>query len=183
MRARLTNLEFDLLRKLVNGEAASLSSQLRLRLEMAGFLRDGAAGIVVTAAGRRLAAQKPVEVAAVSRPRPRPRRSPAIAVAGDCRSAPIGFLIGDAGSFRLRRAAGPDAMRDSPGRAPPARARDGGALCRTAAAPARNSTAQQVGPHRRRRPGRGSPSAPAKGGAGHPDDGQPSRDAAIMATP
>jgi hypothetical protein len=41
MPARLTNLELDLLRKLVNGEAVSLSSQLRLRLEMAGVLRDG----------------------------------------------------------------------------------------------------------------------------------------------
>ena len=39
-------LELDLLRKLVNGEAVSLSSQVRLRLEMAGVLRDGASGIV-----------------------------------------------------------------------------------------------------------------------------------------
>jgi hypothetical protein len=72
MPVRLTNLELDLLRKLVNGEAVSLSSQLRLRLEMAGVLRDGAAGIVVTDAGRRLAGQKPVEVAADS-PAPVPK--------------------------------------------------------------------------------------------------------------
>jgi hypothetical protein len=72
MPVRLTNLELDLLRKLVNGEAVSLSSQLRLRLEMAGVLRDGASGIVVTAAGRRLTEQKPVEVAADS-PAPIPK--------------------------------------------------------------------------------------------------------------
>jgi hypothetical protein len=72
MPARLTNLELDLLRKLVNGEAVSLSSQLRLRLEMAGVLRDGASGIVVTDAGRHLAGQKPVEVAADS-PVPAPK--------------------------------------------------------------------------------------------------------------
>ena len=86
MRARLTNLELDLLRKLVNGEAASLSSQLRLRLEMAGVLRDGAAGIVVTATGRRLAAQKPVEVAAVS---PAPAAAPKVARDGRGRRLPF----------------------------------------------------------------------------------------------
>ena len=74
MPIRLTNPELDLLRKLVNGEAVLLSSQLRLRLEMAGVLRDGASGIVVTDAGRRLAGQKPVEVAADSRaPAPGPK--------------------------------------------------------------------------------------------------------------
>jgi hypothetical protein len=73
MPVRLTNLELDLLRKLVNGEAVALSSQLRLRLEMAGVLRDGASGIVVTDAGRRLAGHKPVEVA-VSSPGPVPVR-------------------------------------------------------------------------------------------------------------
>ena len=86
MPARLTNLELDLLRKLVNGEAVSLSSQLRLRLEMAGVLRDGAAGIVVTAAGRRLAAQKPVEVAAVS---PAPAAAPKVARDGRGRRLPF----------------------------------------------------------------------------------------------
>lgn len=51
----LTDLDFDILRKLVNGEAIALSSPLRLRLELAGAIRDGAAGIVVTPEGRRLA--------------------------------------------------------------------------------------------------------------------------------
>ena len=74
MPPMLTDLDLDILRKLVNGEAVSLSSQLRLRLEMAGVLRDGASGIVVTDAGRRLAGQKPVEVAADSRaPAPGPK--------------------------------------------------------------------------------------------------------------
>src|SRR4030095_15658516 len=59
MAPTLTYLELDILRKLVNGEAVSLSSHLRLRLEMAGVLRDGARGIVVTDAGRRLAQQRP----------------------------------------------------------------------------------------------------------------------------
>jgi hypothetical protein len=62
MPVKLTHLELDLLRKLVNGEAVSLSSQLRLRLEMAGVLRDGARGIVVTDAGRRLAQQGAADV-------------------------------------------------------------------------------------------------------------------------
>jgi hypothetical protein len=83
---KLTNLELDLLRKLVNGEAVSLSSQLRLRLEMAGVLRDGAAGMVVTAAGRRLAEQKPVEVAADS---PAPLRGPKVARDGRGRRLPF----------------------------------------------------------------------------------------------
>ena len=68
----LTNLELDILRKLVNGEAVSLSSQLRLRLEMAGVLRDGARGIVLTEAGKRLALQRPADVAAGS-PAPDPK--------------------------------------------------------------------------------------------------------------
>ena len=42
MPPNLSNLELDILRKLVNGEAVSLSSQLRLRLELAGAIRDGA---------------------------------------------------------------------------------------------------------------------------------------------
>ena len=86
MPVRLTNLELDLLRKLVNGEAVSLSSQLRLRLEMAGVIRDGASGIVVTAAGRRLASQKPVEVAADS---PAPVPGPKVARDGRGRRLPF----------------------------------------------------------------------------------------------
>ena len=54
----LSTLELDVLRKLVNGEAVSLSSQLRLRLELLGVIRDGARGIVVTPAGRQLAGEK-----------------------------------------------------------------------------------------------------------------------------
>jgi hypothetical protein len=58
MMPNLSNLELEILRKLVNGEAVSLSSQLRLRLELSGVIRDGARGIVVTAAGRQLAGQQ-----------------------------------------------------------------------------------------------------------------------------
>jgi hypothetical protein len=83
---KLTNLELELLRKLVNGEAVSLSSQLRLRLEMAGVLRDGASGIVVTDAGRHLAGQKPVEVAADS---PGPVPAPKVARDGRGRRLPF----------------------------------------------------------------------------------------------
>ena len=72
MTRTLSTLELDILRKLVNGEAVSLSSHLRLRLEMAGVLRDGARGIVVTDAGRRLARQRPADVAASS-PAPGPK--------------------------------------------------------------------------------------------------------------
>jgi hypothetical protein len=58
MVPNLSNLELEILRKLVNGEMVSLSSQLRLRLELSGVIRDGARGIVVTTAGRQLAGQK-----------------------------------------------------------------------------------------------------------------------------
>jgi hypothetical protein len=44
---------------MVNGEAVSPSSQLRLRLELAGVIRETAKGIVVTPEGRRLAGQEP----------------------------------------------------------------------------------------------------------------------------
>ena len=144
MPVKLTNLELDLLRKLVNGEAVSLSSQLRLRLEMAGVLRDGAAGIVVTdAAGawRNKSRSRSPPTA-----RTRARRSRAMAAAGDC------LFSADRYSDRARRsgyagAAGPDTTRHSPGgRCQPVPAATGGRWCRTAAAPARNSTAQQVGP-------------------------------------
>ena len=64
MTTTLSSLEIDIVRKLVNGEAVTLSSQLRLRLEMAGVIRDSARGIVVTDAGRRLALQKPANAAA-----------------------------------------------------------------------------------------------------------------------
>ena len=72
MARTLSNLELDILRKLVNGEAVSLSSQLRLRLEMAGVLRDGARGMVVTEAGKRLVRQRPADVAGRS-PAPDPK--------------------------------------------------------------------------------------------------------------
>ncbi len=67
MVPNLSNLEIAVLRKLVNGETVSLSSQLRLRLELSGVIRDGAQGIVVrNAVGRKLAGQKLSNVTADS---------------------------------------------------------------------------------------------------------------------
>jgi hypothetical protein len=63
MAPTLSALELEILCKLVNGEAVSLSSRHRLRLELAGVIREGAQGIVVTADGRRLASQKPADSA------------------------------------------------------------------------------------------------------------------------
>jgi|EndMetStandDraft_6_1072998.scaffolds.fasta_scaffold1091667_1 hypothetical protein len=62
----LSNLELEVLRKLVNGEVVSLSSQLRLRLELVGALREGAQGIAVTEVGKSLARRKTVEAPANS---------------------------------------------------------------------------------------------------------------------
>lgn len=59
MAPALSEFEFDILRKLANGERVSLSSTLRLRLELAGVISDGAKGIVLTNEGRRKAAQGP----------------------------------------------------------------------------------------------------------------------------
>ena len=84
MAPTLSTLELDILRKLVNGEAVSLSSHLRLRLEMAGVLRDGARGIVVTEAGKRLALQRPADVAAG-----RPATDPKVARDGRGRRLPF----------------------------------------------------------------------------------------------
>jgi hypothetical protein len=64
MHGKLSDLEIEMLRKLVNGEAIAISSQQRLRLELAGMIREGAAGIVVTLTGRRLVREKPLDASA-----------------------------------------------------------------------------------------------------------------------
>jgi hypothetical protein len=61
MQVRLGDLEIEILRKLVNGEAVSISSQQRVRLELAGMIQERAKGIVVTLTGRSLAREKPPE--------------------------------------------------------------------------------------------------------------------------
>ena len=61
MQLKLSELEVEILRKLVNGEAVSISSKHRVRLELAGMIREGANGIVVTLTGRSLARAKPAE--------------------------------------------------------------------------------------------------------------------------
>jgi hypothetical protein len=64
MQLKLSDLEIEILRKLVTGAAVSISSQQRLRLELAGMIREGARGIVVTLTGRSLAREKAVKATA-----------------------------------------------------------------------------------------------------------------------
>jgi hypothetical protein len=64
MHGKLSDLEIDILRKLLNGEAVSISSQQRVRLELAGMIREGATGIVVTLTGRSLAREKAADATA-----------------------------------------------------------------------------------------------------------------------
>jgi hypothetical protein len=64
MQLKLSDLEVEILRKLVNGEAVSLSSQQRVRLELAGMIREGPNGIVVTLTGRSLAREKVTDATA-----------------------------------------------------------------------------------------------------------------------
>jgi hypothetical protein len=64
MQLKLSDLEIELLRKLMNGEAVSISSPQRVRLELAGMIKEGPKGIVVTPTGRSLARAKPAELAA-----------------------------------------------------------------------------------------------------------------------
>jgi hypothetical protein len=65
MQLKLSDLEVELLRKLVNGEAVSLSSRQRVRLELAGMIREGPNGVVVTLTGRSLARDKPADATAI----------------------------------------------------------------------------------------------------------------------
>ena len=58
MKIALSNLELEILRKLAAKTGVAVPAQLRLRLELAGVIREGAKGITLTAEGRRLALQK-----------------------------------------------------------------------------------------------------------------------------
>ena len=58
MKTALTDLELEILRKLAAKTGVAVPSQLRLRLELAGVIRENAKGIALTAEGRRLAMQK-----------------------------------------------------------------------------------------------------------------------------
>jgi hypothetical protein len=58
MQVKLSDLEIDILRKLVNGEAVSVSSQQRIRLELAGMIQEGRQGIALTLTGRSFAREK-----------------------------------------------------------------------------------------------------------------------------
>ena len=64
MQLKLSDLEVALLRKLDNGEAVSISSQQRVRLELADMIKEGAKGIALTSTGRSLARAKPAEATA-----------------------------------------------------------------------------------------------------------------------
>jgi hypothetical protein len=64
MHAKLSDRELEILRKLLTGEAVSVSSRQRFRLELAGMLREGPRGIVLTLTGRSLARQKPPDTTA-----------------------------------------------------------------------------------------------------------------------
>ena len=67
MAPNLSDFDLDIMRKLINGEAVAMASHLRLRLELAGVIGEGAQGILVTAAGRRMADQMPVPCTPPSR--------------------------------------------------------------------------------------------------------------------
>ena len=58
MQLKLTDLEIEILRKLVNGESVAISSQHRVRLELAGVTRESPKGIEVTLTGRGLVRQQ-----------------------------------------------------------------------------------------------------------------------------
>jgi hypothetical protein len=58
MQLKLSDQEIELLRKLVNGEAVSVSSKQRVRLELAGMIREGRQGIALTLTGRSFAREK-----------------------------------------------------------------------------------------------------------------------------
>jgi hypothetical protein len=64
MQLKLSDLEIAIMRKLVNGEAVCISSQQRVRLELAGMIRDRPKGVVVTLTGRSLARENPTEATA-----------------------------------------------------------------------------------------------------------------------
>lgn len=64
VQLKLSDLEVEILRKLVNGESVSVSSQQRVRLELAGMIREGAGGIVVTLTSRSLVREKPTDATA-----------------------------------------------------------------------------------------------------------------------
>ena len=64
MSPKLSEPELGILRKLMNGEVVAVPSFQRIRMELAGVLRETAQGIVLTAHGRDLARQKAVDAVA-----------------------------------------------------------------------------------------------------------------------
>lgn len=80
MSPKLSTLEVELLRKVLNGEAFTMPSYQRVRLELLGLIRDGASGLVVTPEGKSLKHQ-PSEAA----------RAPKDALARDSRGRQLPF--------------------------------------------------------------------------------------------
>jgi hypothetical protein len=79
MQLKLSDLEVEILRNLVNGEAVSVSSQQRVRLELAGVIREGPNGIVVTLTGRSLLVNnRPTRPQATQHPTPMSRGTAAV---------------------------------------------------------------------------------------------------------
>jgi hypothetical protein len=64
MHFKLSDLEREILRKLLNGEAVSVTSTQRVRLELAGMIREGRQGIALTLTGRSFAREKPPDTTA-----------------------------------------------------------------------------------------------------------------------
>ena len=83
MAPTLSDLEAEPLRKVLNGEAFTMPSQQRVRLELLGVIRDRPSGIVVTPEGRRLATASLRHEFLKMRKRPR-TLSPGIAAADEC---------------------------------------------------------------------------------------------------
>ena len=84
MQLKLSDLEVETLRRLINGEKVSISSQQRIRLELAGMIREGANGIVVTLTGRNLAHQKSADA-------PAAEAAPKVKVSRDIRGRRMPF--------------------------------------------------------------------------------------------
>jgi hypothetical protein len=59
MQLKVSDLEIEILRKLING-GSPFPSQQRVRLELAGMIREGRQGIAVTLTGRSLARERHV---------------------------------------------------------------------------------------------------------------------------
>jgi hypothetical protein len=91
MSPKLSDLEAELLRKVLNGEAFTMPSYQRVRLELLGFIRDGASGLVVTPEGKRLAATSHKHEPSEDAPTPKDASTPKGTLARDRRGRRLPF--------------------------------------------------------------------------------------------